>query len=42
LLDARGADGPYIKLIGPCSLLQPEMREKQASLKPVDVTDEFL
>jgi hypothetical protein len=23
-------------------LLQPEMREKQASLKPVDVTDEFV
>jgi hypothetical protein len=39
-LDARGANRAIYTLIGP--LLQPETREKQASLKPVDVTDEFL
>jgi hypothetical protein len=39
-LDGRGANRRYRKLIGP--LLQPEMREQQASLKPVDVTDQFL
>jgi hypothetical protein len=32
--------GDIYILIGP--LLQPEMRDKQASLKPVDVTDELL
>jgi hypothetical protein len=39
-LDGRGADRRYRKLIGPCS--QPEMREEQASLKPVDAIEKFL
>jgi hypothetical protein len=38
-LDARGADGRYIKLIGP--LLQPDVDEKQTSLNRIELTGEF-
>jgi hypothetical protein len=39
-LDARGAGGRYIKLMGP--LLQPEAHENQTAMDLVELTDEFL